>query len=302
MSMGLDGSSAMNTIAPGTRERALLSERVAWFNTDSERLTHDAVVLRRSNASSVATSKDAPTATLHPADPPPAPVTGGLSRIRTPAKSSKELPPVKNNQSLQQMNSKSAKVRKGDAPSIARLLAHKDLKGMTAFMLGVRRNHLNFIRFLLQRYKSGKYCNALLRTKNEYAGNETAVMLACRHGLEHAVELMLDCCREKNRSREQEQGADGLPLGEHAEGSELEDDSALSVREVLNARTTEEKSCFLLACQYNRVQVCKALLYYDHSKHRKFLLEQTDKEKRDALGIAKLYDAHGVVGLLQELE
>lgn len=71
---------------------------------------------------------------------------------------------------------------------------------------------------------------------------------------------------------------------------------------MLNARTTEEKSCFLLACQYNRVQVCKALLCYDHSKHRKFLLKQTDKEKRDALGIAKLYDAHGVVGLLQELE
>ncbi|CAD7940299.1 unnamed protein product [Amoebophrya sp. A120] len=409
------------TTHPVAREKALLSERVAFLSTDTERLTHDAVVLRRSGASSVVGSKDSATLSLvskpsvgvvgDPAqeaeaassfppatlttvkilngedelrceeknknddgaaartnkrpssrseesacagststpssstagtsksckdgvnnlpspskpnanasagssqgekgniqssqfhdnhDPPPAPVTGGLSRI--PHKSEADAVPLRKNSLLPMSRTPKSS---DDLDLVSRLFDHKDLKGMTAFMLGVRRNHIGFIKWLLKEYQGGKYAAQLIRAKNEFSGNETPFMLASRHGLEIIVRLMLSCCDQHREQLQAPPAVELRPTPDNVEPSEVEgpasDTRSLSAWELLNARTTEDKSAIMFGAQYNRTAVCKILLEHENGAYRESLLRQSDKENRDLLQIAKSYDAEGVVALLNAL-
>ncbi|CAD7964548.1 unnamed protein product, partial [Amoebophrya sp. A25] len=128
---------------------------------------------------------------------------------------------------------------------IRALFAHKDLKGMTAFMLGVRRHHIGLVHFLLKQYANGKYAKELVLAVNEYAGNETAFMLTAKLGFETILSLILSCCQK------------GMPLEDLDIWTDL-----------LNARNTEEKSAIMLACQYNRVEIVRLLLHFGRGRYK----------------------------------
>ena len=105
-------------------------------------------------------------------------------------------------------------------------------------MLGIRRNHIGLCKFLLIEYKSGLYARQLVLTKNEFCGNETPFMMACKYGFEIICQLILSSCDHvsadipanllQEATKTSANSLDGSPSSEFVERSSRRRGSCLS--------------------------------------------------------------------------